>query len=34
MLGYTDGEAGADFRIDIVDGRTLAAIYGAADFVL
>ena len=34
VLGFTDGDAAADFCIDIVDGGTVAASYGAADFAL
>jgi subtilisin-like proprotein convertase family protein len=34
VLGFTDDDAGADFWLDILDGRTAAASYTAADFGL
>lgn len=34
VLGFIDGVAGADFRIDIEDGAVIAAQYAAGDFVL
>jgi subtilisin-like proprotein convertase family protein len=34
VLGFTDDDAGADLWIDILDGRTTAASYTAADFGL
>ena len=34
VLGFTDGDAAADFCIDIVDGGIVAASYAAADFAL
>ena len=34
MLGNVDGDAAIEFRLDIVDGGTLAAAYVGGDFIL